>query len=145
MSDRLFGLIVLFVALAYIASATQIQTSFLTDQVGPKAFPILVGIVSAIASLVMIIRPDDDPEWPASRSLLALFFTVVALSGYAYALKPLGFILPTAVAAAFISYQISHRPLPAILTGVTLSIGLFILFRYALGLGLVPFPKGLFG
>ena len=145
MSDRLFGLVVLFVALAYIASATQIQTSFLADPVGPKAFPILVGVVSILAAIVMIIRPDDDPQWPAPRSLFALFITIVVLAGYAYALKPFGFILPTAIAAAFISYQISPRGLPALLTGVCLSVGLFVLFKYALGLGLVPFPKAWIG
>lgn len=55
-SDRIFGLVALMVALAYVASATQIQTSFLSDPIGPKAFPILVGAVAAICSLVLIVR-----------------------------------------------------------------------------------------
>ena len=42
-SDRIFGLVVLVVALAYIASATQIETSFLADPVGPKPFPSELG------------------------------------------------------------------------------------------------------
>lgn len=143
-SDRIFGLVALFVALAYIASATQIQTSFLADPVGPKAFPMLVGAVAAICSLVMIVRPDPDPDWPAGRTWGALFIAVVVLVAYAYALKPLGFLLPTAIAAGILSYQISPRALPAALSGIGLSIGLFVLFKYALDLGLVPFPKGLF-
>ena len=141
-SDRIFGLVALFVALAYIASATQIQTSFLTDPVGPRAFPILVGAVAAISALVMIVRPDPDPQWPIWRTWGALALAVIVLVAYAYALKPLGFIVPTAVTAAFLSYQISPRPIPAIIAGVGLSVGLFLLFKYALGLGLVPFPKG---
>ena len=40
MSDRLFGLVIIAVALGFIASAAQIQQSFLTDPVGPKTFPI---------------------------------------------------------------------------------------------------------
>jgi putative tricarboxylic transport membrane protein len=48
-SDRIFGLVTLFVALAFIASATQIQASFLADPVGPKTFPIIIGIVAAIS------------------------------------------------------------------------------------------------
>ncbi len=144
-SDRIFGLVVLMLALAYIASATQIQTSFLADPVGPKAFPILIGGVAAISSLVLLFRPDPDPDWPGPRTFGALLVAVLVLIGYAYALKPLGFILPTAVAAAVLSYQISSRPLPAILSGAGLSVGLFVLFKFALGLGLVPFPKGLIG
>ena len=143
-SDRIFGLVSLFVALAYIASATQIQTSFLADPVGPKAFPMLIGAVAAICSLVMIVRPDPDPDWPAGRTWGALFIAVVVLVAYAYSLKPLGFLLPTAIAAGILSYQISPRALPAALSGIGLSIGLFVLFKYALDLGLVPFPKGLF-
>ena len=67
-SDRIFGLVMLFLALAYMASASQIQTSFLADPVGPRAFPLLVGGVAALSCLVMILRPEPDPDWPAGRS-----------------------------------------------------------------------------
>jgi len=144
LSDRLFGLVVLMTALAYIASATQIQTSFLQDPVGPKAFPMLVGTVAAISALVMIIKPDPSPQWPGLKTLGALSVALIVLVAYAYALKPFGFLLPTAVTATILSYQISARALPALLTGTGLSVGLFVLFKYALNLGLVPFPKGLF-
>lgn len=145
MSDRIFGLVVLMVALTFIVSATGIQTSFLSDPVGPKAFPMLVGAVAGICGLVMMIRPDPDPEWPAVRTLLALLVAVIVLIAYAYSLKPFGFLLPTAVAAAILSYQISPRIIPAGLAGVGLSIGLFVLFKFALDLGLVAFPKAWFG
>ena len=46
-SDRIFGLVASLLALAYIAGATQVQTSFLADPVGPKTFPIIIGIVGA--------------------------------------------------------------------------------------------------
>lgn len=143
-SDRIFGLVALFVALAYIASATQIQTSFLADPVGPRAFPILVGAVAALSALAMIVRPDPDPAWPTGRTWISLVVAVLVLVGYAYTLKPLGFIVPTAIAAGVLSYQLSPRPVAAAVTGVALAVGLFVLFRYALGLGLIPLPKGLF-
>ncbi|MGP1395208.1 MAG: tripartite tricarboxylate transporter TctB family protein [Inquilinaceae bacterium] len=144
-SDRIFGLVVLFVALAFIASATQLQTSFLSDPVGSKTFPILIGAVAAICALVLVVRPDPDPQWPAARTFGALAVAVIVLVAYALTLKPLGFVLPTLVAASILSYQISPRVRPALITGVGLSFGLFILFRYVLGLGLVAGPKGLFG
>ena len=144
-SDRIFGLVAFVVALAFVASATQIQTSFLTDPVGPKAFPILVGTVAALCSAFMVLRPDPDPQWPAGRAWLSMGAAVIVLVACAYALKPLGFILPAAVAAAILSYQISPRPLPAAIAGISLSVGLFLLFKYALGLGLVAFPKAITG
>lgn len=144
-SDRIFGLVVTLVALAYIASATQIQTSFLTDPVGSKTFPYLIGGIAALCGMALVLKPDPDPDWPGLRTFGALAFSVLVLVGYAFALKPLGFLVPTAIAAGILSYQISPRAVPAAITGVGLSVGLFLLFKYALGLGLIPFPKGLFG
>ncbi len=144
-SDRIFGLVVLMVALAYMASATQIQTSFLSDPVGSKAFPIIIGAVAALCGLVLIIRPDPEPDWPGLRTLLSIVVAVAVLIAYAYLLKPLGFLIPTAFTAAILSYQISPRVKPAIFAGLSLSIGLFLLFKFALGLGLIAFPKGLIG
>ena len=41
----------------------------------------------------------------------------------------------TAFAAGIVSYQISPRKLPALFSGVGLSLGLFVLFKFLLGLG----------
>jgi putative tricarboxylic transport membrane protein len=95
--------------------------------------------------MFMVLRPDPEPEWPAARTFIALAVAVLVLVAYAYALKPLGFLLPTAVVAAVLSYQISPRKRFAALTGISLSVCLFLIFRFALGLGLVAFPKWLVG
>ena len=144
-SDRIFGLVVIVVALAYIAGALQIQTSFLSDPVGSKTFPIIIASIVAICGGIMIFRPDEEPSWPAGRTLLSLAISVALLCGYSYALKPLGFIVPTAVAAGILSYQISPRPAFATLAGLGLSVGLFVLFKFILGLGLMAFPRGFAG
>jgi len=144
-SDRIIGLVVILGALTYIVSAFNIQTSFLSDPVGSKTFPIMVGTVAALCGLVMIVRPDPETNWPDIKTWIALAIAVAVLVSYAYSLKPLGFLVPTAVAAAAISYLIRPQAVASGLTGLGLSIGLFILFKYALGLGLVPFPKGLVG
>ncbi len=141
-SDRILGLVLIGVALAYIASALQIQTSFLSDPVGSKTFPIAIGVIVVICGLVMIWKPDPDPEWPSARTFLSLGLATVVLVGYSFALKPMGFVVPTAIAAAILAWQINPRPLPAALTGVGLAMGLFVVFRYGLGLGLQPLPRG---
>ena len=143
-SDRIFGLVMAVLALAYIASAFQIQTSFLSDPVGPKAFPVIIGSIGALSAMFMVFRPDPEPVWPAARTFGALAISIIVLVLYAYSLRPLGFILPTAIAAGILSFQISPRPRYAVITGICLSVGLFLIFRFALGLGLVPFPKGWF-
>lgn len=144
-SDRIFGAVATLVALAFIASATQIQTSFLADPVGPRTFPYLIGIVAGICGVFMMLKPDPDPDWPAIHTLGALAVAVVVLVAYAYALKPLGFVIPTAITATILSYQIEPRATRAVLAGIGLSVGLFLIFKFALGLGLVAFPKSLTG
>lgn len=144
-SDRIFGLVIVLVALAFLASATQIQTSFLADPVGPKTFPMIVGSIAAICGIMMILRPDEGPEWPELRTFGALVIAVVVLVAYAYALKPMGFVVPTAITAGILSYQIEPRATRAALAGIGLSVGLFLIFKFALGLGLVAFPKSLTG
>lgn len=134
-SDRIFGLVMLITAVAYIAAATQIQTNFFSGEFLPKLFPLMIGGVAALCSLVLVFKPDPDPDWPMLRTFGAMAVAVVVLAIYAVLLTPLGFILPTMLAAGILSYQISPRVGPAILSGVGLSLGLFVLFKYALGLG----------
>lgn len=142
-SDRIFGLVVLVVALGYVLGATQIQTSFLADPVGPRTFPYLIGGIAGLCGVLIILKPDPDPEWPALRTFGALALTIVVLVGYAYSLKPLGFLIPTAITAGIISYQINPKTRAALLAGVGLSVGLFILFKYGLSLEtLKAVPKG---
>ena len=134
-SDRIFGLIALITAVAYIAAATQIQTNFFSGEFLPKLFPLMIGAVAAVSALFMVFKPDPDPDWPGPRTWLAMAVAVLVLALYAVLLRPLGFMLPTAIAAGILSYQISPRTGPAIASGIGLSIGLFVLFKYALGLG----------
>lgn len=144
-SDRVFGAVVILGALVYITSAYQIATPFFSDPLGPRAFPIGVGVVAAICGGVMVFSPDEEPDWPEARALLSLALSTGLLVGYAYALKPFGFLLPTAVAAGVISYQITPRPVTAIATGICISLGLFALFRWGLGLSLFAFPRDFIG
>lgn len=134
-SDRIFGLVTLITAVAYIAAATQIQTNFFSGEFLPKLFPLMIGSVAAIASLVMVFKPDPDPEWPDGRTWGNLLLAVVVLAIYSVMMGPLGFILPTAVAATILSYQISPNVKKAVMAGIGLSLGLFVVFKFILMLG----------
>lgn len=147
-SDRIFGLITLIAAVAYIAAATQIQTNFFSGEFLPKLFPILIGSVAAISALVLVFKPDPEADWPAGRTWLSMGAAVIVLAVYAVMLKPLGFVLPTAIVAGILSYQISFRAGASVLSGVGLSLGLFVLFKHVLGLGnivgyRIPTPEAL--
>lgn len=144
-SDRIFGAVVVLGAGIYVMAARGIQKPFFSDPLGPQAFPVGVGIVMAICGLVMIFSPDEEPDWPEMRSFIALVGSTALLVAYAYALKPMGFLLPTAIASAVISYQITPNAGRAAIFGLGISLGLFALFKFALGLSLFAFPRELFG
>ena len=142
MSDRLFGFTTAVLALAFFASAYQLESPFFADPVGPKTFPYIIATIAFISGSVMILMPDPNPKWPNFSTFLKLLFAVTILVCYALTLRPLGFIIPTAIAAGILSFQISPNRLVAAVTGILLSIVLFIIFKYFLGLGLFPFPRG---
>lgn len=143
--DRIFGLVMMIVALGYILSATTIRTSFMSDPVGPRIFPYLIGGVTMLCALVMMMKPDPDVEWPIGKTLLNLGIALVALFAYAMMVKPLGFILPTIIVSGILSYQINPKPQLAALTGVGLGVGLYVMFKFILGLSLKGLPPALMG
>lgn len=142
MGDRLFGAIGLALAAFYIWQATTIQVSFITDPVGPKTFPIIIGILLAIASLVILLRPDAPPEWPAIGRLAEIGLAVIVLLAYAQALPEAGFIISTTLASAFLSWRLGTAPLQAILAGIAIAVGIYVVFHLILGLSLAKGPFG---
>jgi putative tricarboxylic transport membrane protein len=142
MGDRLFGGIGLALAAFFIWQATTIQLSFISDPVGPKAFPIIIGIVLGLSSIVIILRPDEKPNWPPLGRLAEIGAAVVALVAYTYALPSLGFVISTALAAAFLSWRLGTEPWKAVVAGVATSLGIYVVFKLILGLSLAVGPFG---
>lgn len=143
--DRILGAVLMVLALGYLLSAATIQTSFISDPVGPRIFPYIIGGVVMVCSLFMVLRPDPEVDWPGPAMALKMLLALVVLVGYAQAIRPLGFILPTIVVSGVLSYLIAPRAVPAALAGLGLGIGLYTLFKLVLGLGLHPWPNAFGG
>ena len=56
LSDRIFGVVVIIAAIVYAWGAFQIQSSFMSDPVGSKTFPLMLAGVAIICGLVFIFR-----------------------------------------------------------------------------------------
>lgn len=143
--DRILGAVLMVLALGYLLSAATIQTSFISDPVGPRIFPYIIGGVVMVCALFMVLRPDPEVDWPGPAMALKMLLALVVLVGYAQAIRPLGFILPTIVVSGVLSYLIAPRAVPAALAGLGLGIGLYTLFKLVLGLGLHPWPNAFGG
>ena len=142
MGDRVLGLIGLALAGFYIWSATTIRESFIQDAVGPKTFPIILGIVLALASLYFVLRPDPAPDWSGRGRLLEVGAAIVVMMAYAMALPRLGFVLATLVATTYLSWRLGSSPLMSGVIGVATAVGLYVIFAVILGLGLAEGPFG---
>ena len=120
-----------------------------TDQdVGPRAFPLLVGVglcVSATFSTVQAFRGADREQtdqareearltdWGPVAALLAL------LVGYLFALTPCGYWQSTAVLFTLVARVLgSRKPLRDAAVGLVLALAVYILFDRLLGIHLPP-------
>ncbi|WP_170550403.1 tripartite tricarboxylate transporter TctB family protein [Ruegeria atlantica] len=142
MSDRIFGVVGLLLAIGFAFSALAIEESFLSDAVGPKAFPLIIAAILGLSSIVIALRPDVEPEWPALGRLVEIGAAVVMMILYAELLPVVGFVIATAFAAAYLAWRLGSGPLESVLVGVGTSIGIYVIFHLVLGLSLARGPLG---
>ncbi len=142
MSDRIFGGIGILLALIFAYQATIIQESFLSDVVGPKAFPLIIAAVLAAASVYFLLKPDPEPEWPSLGGLAEIGFAVLVMLAYAQLLPEIGFVFATACAGTYLTWRLGTKPLQSLIVGVLTSVGIYVVFHLVLGLSLARGPLG---
>ena len=142
MSDRVFGLVGLLLAIGYAWAALHIEESFLSDAVGPKAFPLIIASVLGLACIAIIIKPDPSPEWPSLIRFAEVGAAVVVMLLYANLLPVLGFLIATALAATYLTWRLGSGPISSVVTGCGTSLGIYAVFHLVLGLSLAKGPLG---
>jgi putative tricarboxylic transport membrane protein len=140
-SDRLTGLALLALALAYGVTAGGYK-AMIGDPLGPAVFPIVLAIPLGLLSLYLIARPDREPVWPKRRALLKQLLAIIAFVAYACLLEPLGFVVSTFLAVVLLGWLLGARLHQAGAAGVGIAVVLFVLFDTLLGL---PLPAGVLG
>ncbi|WP_417686699.1 tripartite tricarboxylate transporter TctB family protein [Roseibium sp.] len=143
MSDRIFGAIGLLVAIGYAWAALIIEESFLSDAVGPKAFPLIIAAVLAMASIAIFLKPDAEPRWPSLSRFMEIAAAVLVMVLYALALPEIGFVIATAVAASYLTWRLGTAPLFSLVSGTATSLGIYVVFHLVLGLSLAKGPLGI--
>jgi putative tricarboxylic transport membrane protein len=142
LSDRSLGLVGLALCALILWRATLIQDSFIQDPLGPRAFPNMLAIVIGLSSLYMLFRPDEEPHWPPFSKLFEIAMAVACMVAYAQFLPVVGFVIATAVAAAYLAWRLDATPLRAAIAGVGISVGIYVVFHLVLGLSLARGPWG---
>ena len=142
MNERIFGIFSLIIACSYIYVASLTQLSFISDPVGPKIFPYMIGFFFIISSIFLIIKPELNPKWPRLYRFLEIVFITIVLIVYAYSLPTVGFVISTLIATFILSWRLGAKIFEALIFGLVVSFTIYFLFHNVLGLSLA---EGIWG
>ncbi|WP_133010576.1 tripartite tricarboxylate transporter TctB family protein [Marinomonas flavescens] len=140
-NDRVFGLLMLILAVAYGWGAMQFPIPFGgQESVGPETFPIILSVVMSISAIYMMVKPDPDEKWSPVPMLIELIVVALSILLFAWAIEPIGFIPAATFVVSFLSWRMGANFVKSLITGVVSSVIIFFLFNNVLELAL---PLGL--
>ena len=148
LTDRIIGALMLLLAAVYLYATAQIPALEIGDPLGPKAFPILLGIALIAAALLLFVetlKKSREPHAEVPRESLrhrwfvggvtlwtALYFGVFDRAGY---------LVATAIYLGVLMAVFNPgKWLANTLTSVLFAVGSYVLFVKILG---VVLPVGI--
>jgi len=141
MADRIFGTIVLLVALAYgFVAFTVIKAPFQYDPLGPESWPRILAVCAVLCALYVVFRPDDLKLNVAGQVLSRIGIVVVMLIAYAHFYEPAGFVIATTVFCGVFSKLFGASYKESVLFGIATGVLGYVVCALLLDLNL---PKGI--
>lgn len=134
LGDRVFGVLLLILAVAFGIGAFGMQASLSYDPLGPRAFPLALSVLLGVLSLVLIARPGAGSGLPGGQVGVQLLGTLAILAVYAVLFTRLGFLVSTVPAMIVLSRVFGATRLKAAITGVVMTFVSYALFVWALGI-----------
>jgi len=142
MNDRILGIVTLLLSIFYIYATSIIEISFISDVVGPKKFPYIISFFLFISSIWLIAFPKHKADWPHLSKIIEVFVTAAIFLVYANILSYVGFVISTIFLSAYISWRMGANLMTSLIYGTFVSVVIFILFNYVLGLSLAKNALG---
>ncbi|TBR42439.1 tripartite tricarboxylate transporter TctB family protein [Marinomonas agarivorans] len=140
-NDRVFGLLMLILAVIYGVEATKFPEPFGgSESVGPETFPIILSFILGVSAIYMMLRPDPDQAWPVKSMLIELGITALVILLFAWAIEYIGFILSAFAMVSYLCWRMGANPTKSAIIGSVSSVSIFLLFNNVLELAL---PLGL--
>lgn len=137
LTDRITGIILLIIAIWYVWEGSKLEPFMIADTLGPSRFPIILGSLLAILSIILILRPEPLNDWPTERGAwIKMGLIIASILIYAQLIIPLGFLVSTALVMIALALVFGGPPLKVVLSCTTFSIFIFFLFSNVLKLGL---------
>lgn len=139
MSDRIAGIVLILLAIAFWVLAGNYEAGF-GDPIGPVVFPRIVAVPLGLFALYMVVRPDPAPAWPTGDRAVRQVALVAVLFAFPYLIEPLGFPLAAMVASFCFCLLLGARTVAAGASAAGIGAGLFVVFDTLLGLPLPAMP-----
>lgn len=139
LGDRIAGAVLALLAVAAWWHAQTFVSGF-RQPVGPDLFPRLVCVPLGVLALYLLCRPGINQRWPGGAALLRQAGLLVILGGYAAFLEPWGFLPATLVCSVLLIRLFDAAWRQALVSGASLTVILYLLFEYALGIPLPDIP-----
>ncbi len=137
LTDRVSGLVLLGIAIWYVWEGYNLEAFMIGDNLGPQTFPVTLGSLLIILSILLILKPEPIWEWPEERAAWVKMGLIIAsILIYAQLIIPLGFLVSTALVMIALALVFGGPPLKVVISCTVFSIFIFVLFSYVLKLGL---------
>ncbi|MDI6893832.1 MAG: tripartite tricarboxylate transporter TctB family protein [Bacillota bacterium] len=136
--ERLWGAAFLLASGGYLWLAFHIRSFWSGDPLGPRAFPIVLGVALAAGGLGLLCAPPRT-EGTSSRRLAAPLALWVLLVAYCLLLPRIGYPVATTLFLIVAAYLAGERsPVRLLCLSVLVATGLFLLFTRVLDIYLPP-------
>jgi putative tricarboxylic transport membrane protein len=146
-TDRIIGALAILLAVIYLLATAQIPTLEIGDPLGPKAFPVLLGIALILAATLLFFEtlkksaePVTEKPRENQRHLWIIGGVILWTALYFGVFDSAGYLASTTIYLLVLTAAFNRdKRLANILTSVLFALGSYILFAKILG---VTLPKG---
>ncbi len=142
--DRYASILFLLIGLLVVIESQRIPDSAYGSAVGPKTFPLWLGIIFILLSLRLLYetftyKSDVTDVQSFNYKKFAVIFICAIL--YAFLLEKIGYVLSTFL-FLLIAFQTMERGrlVPSLIISISFSFGIYYLFAKVLGGSLPGFP-----
>ncbi len=145
--DRYAGIILLVIGILFFVGSLHISNSAYGSKIGPKAFPMGLGIILILLSIRLVYETftkkytagtNNDSSKLEIKKFLIIFISAFL---YAFLLEKIGYILSTFL-FLLVTFQTMDRGklIYSVLISVAFSAGVYIFYSNLLGGSLPGFP-----
>jgi putative tricarboxylic transport membrane protein len=129
MYDRILAGTLLLLSGLVAWAALSLDVPFQYEPLGPKAFPVILAALLAIAALWLMYRPSKNDWHPNAAVLAKLAGGLCLMVLYAVLFESAGFIVATFLVGSLFSWLFGETPLRAAGYALVMSLGSYFLLK----------------